>query len=116
MKTQLSLVPGEVRLPWLRFSRLVTHILQASGVRFTFREGRFTICAVVMVLSLVFNANALSAASPSFADRVIEHRLANGLTVLMVERHQTPVVSINITFAVGGINEQVGHTGIAHLY
>ena len=54
--------------------------------------------------------------SPSLAERVIEHRLANGLTVLMVERHQTPVVSINITFAVGGINEQIGQTGLAHLY
>jgi len=77
---------------------------------------RFMICAAVMACSLAFNVSALSAASPSFADRVIEHRLANGLTVLMVERHQTPVVSINITFAVGGINEQVGQTGIAHLY
>jgi predicted Zn-dependent peptidase len=47
---------------------------------------------------------------------VIEHKLANGMTILMVERHQTPVVSINITFAVGGINEQVGQTGLAHLY
>lgn len=47
---------------------------------------------------------------------MVEHRLANGLTVLMVERHQTPIVSINITFAVGGIDEQVGQTGIAHLY
>jgi predicted Zn-dependent peptidase len=56
------------------------------------------------------------AASPSLADRVVEHKLANGLTVLMVERHQTPVVSINITFAVGGINEQVGQSGIAHFY
>lgn len=116
MKTQLSLVPGEVRPLRGRLSRLVAHILQASGVRFTFHEGRFTICAAVMACSLVFNVSALSAASPSFADRVIEHRLANGLTVLMVERHQTPVVSINITFAVGGINEQVGQTGIAHLY
>lgn len=69
-----------------------------------------------MALSLVFNVNVLSAASPSLAERVIEHKLANGLTVLMVERHQTPVVSINITFAVGGINEQVGQTGLAHLY
>jgi predicted Zn-dependent peptidase len=50
------------------------------------------------------------------ADRVIEHKLANGLTVLMVERHQTPVVSINMTFGVGGVNEQVGQTGLAHLY
>ena len=50
------------------------------------------------------------------ADRVIEHKLANGLTLLMVERHQTPVVSINMTFGVGGVNEQVGQTGLAHLY
>jgi predicted Zn-dependent peptidase len=54
--------------------------------------------------------------APGLADRVIERKLANGLTVLMVERHETPVVSINITFAVGGVNEQVGQTGLAHLY
>ncbi|HWF61111.1 MAG TPA: pitrilysin family protein [Nitrospira sp.] len=67
-----------------------------------------------LILSL--NLSLLYAATPSLAERVIEHRLANGLTVLMVERHQTPVVSINVTFAVGGINEQVGQTGLAHLY
>lgn len=69
-----------------------------------------------LLLSLSLNLDLLNAGSPSLADRVIEHTLANGLTVLMVERHQTPVVSINITFAVGGINEQVGQTGLAHLY
>jgi len=56
------------------------------------------------------------AESPSLADRVIEHKLANGMTVLMVERHQAPIVSINMTFGVGGVNEQVGLTGLAHLY
>lgn len=50
------------------------------------------------------------------AERVIEHKLANGLTVLMVERHQAPIVSINLTFGVGGINEHNGITGVAHLY
>lgn len=70
--------------------------------------------AVILTLSLTFDSGF--AAGPSLADRVIEHKLANGLTVLIVERHQTPVVSINITFAVGGVNEQVGQTGLAHLY
>ncbi|OQW35199.1 MAG: peptidase M16 [Nitrospira sp. SG-bin1] len=69
-----------------------------------------------LTLILAFSLDLLHAATPNIAERVIEHRLANGLTVLMVERHQTPVVSINITFAVGGINEQVGQTGLAHLY
>lgn len=52
----------------------------------------------------------------SLSDRVVEQRLANGLTVLLVERHQSPVVSINVTFGVGGMNEHTGITGIAHLY
>ena len=54
--------------------------------------------------------------SPGLADRVIEHKLANGLTILMVERHQVPVVSINLTFGVGGLDERTGRTGVAHLY
>ena len=75
-------------------------------------------CAVIMVslLSLHPMFEPVYAATPSLAERVIEHRLANGLTVLMVERHETPIVCINITFAVGGINEQIGQTGLAHLY
>ena len=71
---------------------------------------------LLIVLSVCPILDRSYAATPSLAERVIEHRLANGMTVLMVERHQTPIVSINITFAVGGINEQVGHTGLAHLY
>ncbi len=56
------------------------------------------------------------AQSGTLADRVIEHRLDNGLTLLMVERHQAPIVSINLTFKVGSVNEHVGITGIAHLF
>ncbi|HEX2056569.1 MAG TPA: insulinase family protein, partial [Nitrospiraceae bacterium] len=70
--------------------------------------------SVLLVLSI--NLSGAHADTPSLADRVIEHRLGNGMTVLMVERHQTPVVSINLTFGVGGMNEQVGQTGLAHLY
>ncbi|HET7439289.1 MAG TPA: insulinase family protein, partial [Nitrospira sp.] len=74
------------------------------------------ITAVIFALSLSLDLSLVFAASPGLADRVIEHKLANGMTVLMVERHQAPVVSINMTFGVGGVNEQVGQTGLAHLY
>lgn len=77
---------------------------------------RLTALIVAMALSLSFDLNPTFAASPSLADRVVEQKLANGLTVLMVERHQTPVVSLNMTFRVGGVNEQIGQTGLAHLY
>src|ERR1700730_890582 len=57
---------------------------------------------------------------PSFAqtlsDRVVEHTLKNGMKVLMIERHEAPIVSMNLTYKVGGVNEHVGITGIAHLY
>lgn len=59
---------------------------------------------------------AAPARGSGLAERVIEQRLANGLTVLLVERHQSPVVSINLTFRVGGMDETTGMTGVAHLY
>ncbi len=81
--------------------------------RVTRHASRVAVCLFVL---LSFDAGSPFAGPSSLADRVIEHKLANGLTVLMVERHQTPVVSINITFGVGGVNEQVGQTGLAHFY
>ncbi len=70
----------------------------------------------ILIVSMTVLPGVGWADAPSLADRVIEHRLSNGMTVLLVERHQTPVVSVNLTFGVGGINEQVGQTGLAHLY
>jgi predicted Zn-dependent peptidase len=69
-----------------------------------------------IVLSLSLPLHLSHAASLGLADRVAEQKLANGMTILMVERHQTPVVSLNMTFGVGGVNEQAGQTGLAHLY
>jgi len=86
---------------------------------------RHVFLVVWLCLGLLFDmgtAEAAEAAEPSgklhngLAERVIEHKLANGLTLLLVERHQTPVVSINITFGVGGVDETTGMTGVAHLY
>ena len=50
------------------------------------------------------------------ADRVVEHRLSNGLQLLMVERRTAPIVSFAIAYKVGGVNEHPGITGVAHLY
>lgn len=86
----------------------------------TLHVSRFTFLLLLAVLNLSLSLNLSSAAeaprAPSLADRVIEHRLANGLTVLLAERHQSPIVSINMTFGVGGMDERTGMTGVAHLY
>ncbi|MDV2996641.1 MAG: hypothetical protein N4J56_006295 [Chroococcidiopsis sp. SAG 2025] len=43
-----------------------------------------------------------------------EFRLSNGMKFIVLERHQAPVVSF-LTYAdVGGVNEPVGKTGVAH--
>jgi len=45
-----------------------------------------------------------------------EYRLANGLQVLMVERHEAPTIMAAIFARVGSANEITGITGISHLF
>ena len=81
-----------------------------------------------MALSLVV-APALPAAGqttgdPGAAERadppgmslpVREHTLANGMRLLILPRPGAPTVSAVVQFNVGGVNEVLGRTGIAHL-
>jgi len=76
---------------------------------------------LVALIGLVLLTGPAAAAAPSatargLEERVVEHRLANGLTLLLMERHQAPIVSVNLTYKVGGVNEHNGITGVAHLY
>lgn len=48
-------------------------------------------------------------------DHVVEHEFANGLKLLVVERHDTPVVSAYITIGVGSVHETSETRGVAHL-
>jgi predicted Zn-dependent peptidase len=45
-----------------------------------------------------------------------ETRLENGLRVITVEDHSTPVIAIDITYNVGSRNERPGRSGFAHLF
>jgi len=53
--------------------------------------------------------------SHTIFDKVQEHRLDNGATVLLVERHDSPTVAAYISFRVGGVNETSQNRGVAHL-
>ena len=72
------------------------------------------------IITLVTIVCLLCAAGAAFAstvleDRVFEHRFANGLKLLVVERHDTPVVSAYITIGVGSVHETSENRGVAHL-
>ncbi|SHI48910.1 Predicted Zn-dependent peptidase [Malonomonas rubra DSM 5091] len=56
-----------------------------------------------------------SLSAQTLAEKVQEHKLDNGLTLLMVERHSSPTVSAYISFRVGAVDEDSSHRGVAHL-
>lgn len=47
---------------------------------------------------------------------VTEHRLKNGLRLLMHEDHSVPIVNVQLWYHVGSKNERPGRTGFAHLF
>ncbi len=69
---------------------------------------------VPLVLLLVLIA-PLSLRAATLEERVIEHRFDNGLLLLVVERHNAPVVSAYITVGVGSVHETNETRGVAHL-
>ncbi len=52
---------------------------------------------------------------PGAGWQVSQDRLDNGLTVLLLEDHRAPVVTLQVWYKVGARNEQIGITGISHL-
>ncbi len=48
-------------------------------------------------------------------EKVVEHQFANGMKLLVVERHDTPIVSAYITIGVGSVHETSETRGVAHL-
>ena len=72
----------------------------------------------IICMSLVLSGITITHAE-SYLDmekNVIKHILPNGLTLLILERPQAPVVSFVTWADVGAANEIKGITGIAHLF
>jgi len=72
-------------------------------------------CVVLLGVCFAYQpANAQSL--EEFEKKVTEFTLDNGLTFLIIERPVAPVVSFATYVNVGGANEPVGHTGMAHIF
>jgi zinc protease len=48
--------------------------------------------------------------------RPVTRELPNGLKLVMLEDHKTPIVSVQVWYHVGSKNERPGRTGFAHLF
>lgn len=47
---------------------------------------------------------------------VKEYVLKNGLKLLMLEKHDVPIVAVRINYKVGSVDERPGITGVSHLF
>jgi len=58
---------------------------------------------------------AASVTTLSTVEGITEHRLANGLRVLLFRDPSKATITVNITYLVGSVDESYGETGMAHL-
>src|SRR2546423_12048764 len=67
---------------------------------------------IVWVLSLLLIVSSAMAQSVKFT----EHKLKNGLRVILSEDHSAPTYSISVVYNAGSRDERAGRTGFAHLF
>jgi zinc protease len=65
-------------------------------------------------LAAIFLAASLSSAPA--ATRATQFALSNGLEVVVVPDHRAPVVTQMLWYKVGGVDDPLGHSGLAHFF
>lgn len=83
--------------------------LRIIAVRSGTRFGAF-------LLFVLYAAMLYGAGFEDVEQKISEHVLSNGMKFIILERHQAPVFSGHIYVNVGGADEVVGNTGIAHIF
>jgi predicted Zn-dependent peptidase len=63
----------------------------------------------------LFMLISTSVSAQTLEGKVIEHTFSNGLTLLLYERHQAPIIACHTYVNVGSANDKLGQTGIAHM-
>ncbi len=96
--------------------------LKAGGVdrpRARWAAGRLRIGLLILLLAgswVSLCAGPLRAADEgNLFNNVVEHKLANGLKVLLLREPRAPIITLQVWYRVGSRNEALGKTGISHL-
>jgi zinc protease len=78
------------------------------------RTARLIGTALLAVAVPALAADALKVTPPTLEVR--EHKLANGLDLLLYQDHSVPAVTVEVWYHVGSKDEKKGRTGFAHLF
>jgi predicted Zn-dependent peptidase len=70
----------------------------------------------LLIPGLLLLRSAEAQALQDFEKKVTEFKLANGLTFVLIERHEAPVVSFHTYVNVGSVDDPTGRTGLAHMF
>jgi predicted Zn-dependent peptidase len=71
---------------------------------------------LALFILLVLGPAAMGQDLAAFEKRLTKFTLDNGLTFIVLERHEVPVVSFHTYADVGAVDEVKGITGVAHLF
>ena len=80
-----------------------------------FSARRLLGAAVAVVMLVGLQSGATAAVRPPRLDYTMT-ALPNGLNVVFLEDHSTPIVHAELWYHVGSKNERAGRTGFAHLF
>ena len=77
---------------------------------------RLSLCAALALLAAPLAGAQSGDLLAAFEPSVTEFTLDNGMTFVVVERREAPVVSFYTIADVGSVDEPIGQTGIAHMF
>jgi len=72
--------------------------------------------SIFLLSAFTLPDHAIGYEKPAVFEDVIEVHLDNGMLFLLLPRHDVPVISGQILVKVGNVDNQVGQTGLAHMF
>jgi len=76
---------------------------------------KFSVAIAVGIFSILYLISPFLFAQEGLRLDIKEHRLKNGLQVLILEDHAAPVVTVQVWCKAGSRNERPGITGVSHV-
>src|SRR3990170_8655290 len=84
-------------------------------MRTTEKMKKKTVVSILSFITFIVLFTSCVFADPLKLD-VKEYVLNNGLKLLMLEKHDVPIVCLRVNYKVGSVDERPGITGVSHLF